>query len=105
MTEISTHTDQHQEPYGMFSKAEIDRDISAYSEVLKDSEGNPLIGVASVLFRESGQLRFLDAGCGTGRAIFCLREELAKMTTELPREAIDVTGINDVDYRSESRMV
>lgn len=104
MTEIPTPNDQHQEPRGMFWKSEIDRDISSYSEVLKDSEGNPLIRVAGVLFLEGGKLRFLDAGCGTGRAIFTLREELA-MTTGLPRETIEVTGINDVDYRAESRVI
>lgn len=104
VTEIPTPTDRHQEPHGMFWKSEIDRDISSYSEVLRDSEGSPLIRVAGVLFREGGKLRFLDAGCGTGRAIFTLREELA-MTTGLSRETIDVIGINDIDYRSESRMV
>jgi len=88
----------------MFAISEIDRDISSYSEVLRDSEGNPLIGTASILLRKSGRLRFLDAGCGTGRAIFSLREELT-LATGLPKETIDVTGINDVDYRSKSRMV
>lgn len=104
MAEIPTPTDRHQELYGMFSRCEIDRDIVSYSGLLRDNDGEPLIGVALDVLRKKGHIRYLDAGCGTGRAAWSLKDQLA-FRTRVTGETIDVVGINDCDFRNESELV
>lgn len=81
-------------------RKEIDRGFSALSK-MKDESGTPLINIIFDKYSKQGQLAVLDAGCGTGRTLFEIREQL-ELGTKATAASVTTVGINDEDYSDES---
>jgi len=82
---------------------EIDHSISMPSQDMLDNRREPLIGVALEILRKNGSISVLDAGCGTGFALFELKDELLHRTGNKHNPSIvQATGISLEDYSQKS---
>jgi SAM-dependent methyltransferase len=82
------------------SRVEIDRGLSAV-EKMKDGSGKLLMEIILDKYRSQHQVAVLDAGCGTGRTLYEIKDSLthwAKATSE----SVVLVGVNDIDYSEES---
>lgn len=84
-----------------YFRFEIDRDGSLMLRDMRDEEGNEILQTAIDKLRDQGQISILDAGCGTGRTLYKMREQLLFRTSSAP-EAVTAVGINSEDYSDES---
>ena len=102
MTEYKDSNDK----VGEYQRVNIDRNIFSYSEFLdKDKDGENIISIALNKLRNKGKIAILDAGCGTGRALFGFKEHLLFRTKqEKNPDIVEAVGINDKDFSKESEM-
>lgn len=102
MTEYKDSTDK----VGEYQRSNIDRGLLYYSEFLDiDKNGENLISVALSKLRDKGKIAILDAGCGTGRALFELKDQLLFQAQQKEKpNVIEAVGINDKDFSRESEM-
>lgn len=102
MTEFKDSTDK----VGEYQRVNVDRSIFSYSEFLdKDKNGENLISLALSKLRNKGKIAILDAGCGTGRALFGFKEQILFRTKqEKNPNVVEAVGINDNDFSKESEM-
>lgn len=86
---------------GPFTRWEIDRGIPLD---LKDEFETPILQVFIDKLKEQGSISIMDAGCGTGRALYQAREQLLLKTGAKPDDIL-ATGISNVDFSEESEDV
>ena len=91
---------------GEYQRFNIDRGIFSYSEFLdKDKNGENLISIALDKLRNEGKISILDAGCGTGRALFGLKDQLLFRTQQKENpNVVEAVGVNDKNFSKESEM-
>ena len=91
---------------GNYQRALIDRGIISYSGDFLGPKGENLISAALNKLRDKGQISILDAGCGTGRALFELKDQLLLRTQQREKpEIIKAVGVSDEDFSKESEMM
>jgi len=91
---------------GNYQRALIDRGIISYSGDFLGPKGEDLISVALNKLRDKGQISILDAGCGTGRALFELKDQLLLRTQQEKKpNVVKAVGVNDKDFSKESHLV
>ena len=92
--------DRRREPtdeLGDYTRWELDRTFGSPSAEFR-TDNQPQFFQIIEMAREKGSLAVLDAGCGTGRGLFDLKDQV-DFRTGVPVRAV---GINDVDYSQES---
>lgn len=90
---------------GRFTRSELDRSIGAYSKDFNTPDGKKLIEVALEKARERGSLAVLDGGCGTGRALWELRDQvLFRLGRPSDSVQLSFVGVNRDDYSQESEL-
>jgi SAM-dependent methyltransferase len=86
---------------GIFFRMEIDRSSTSISREMKDEFGASLMDIVLGKCKQQGQIAVLDAGCGTGHALYDIREQL-RGRVGVGSEKITTVGVNDVDFSDES---
>lgn len=86
---------------GEFTRSEIDRDCLPLSRDMINRNKEPFLGVAVKKLQKKGSISLLDAGCGTGHALFDIYDQLSFRTGG--SKNIKAVGVNLDDYSNESR--
>lgn len=96
---LTTFKIRHSEDsVGTFTRWEIDRGIPLDME---DEFKTPVLQVIINKLRDQGSISIVDAGCGTGRALYQMRNQLLLRTDAKPDDIL-TTGISDIDFSDES---
>jgi SAM-dependent methyltransferase len=82
------------------SRSEIDRGFISIAK-MKDETGERVTGIILNRYRAQHQVAVLDGGCGTGRALYEIRDQL-KLREKAGASSMMMVGVNDVDYSDES---
>ena len=97
--ELTTPKIKHSEDtVGPFTRWEIDRGIPSD---MKDEFRTPILQVFIDKLREKGSISVMDAGCGTGRALYQMREQLL-FRTDAKESDVLTTGVSNIDFSDES---
>lgn len=88
---------------GGFHLGELDRHIGKYSQdFLEDSQNRKMISACCDWYREHHSISILDCGCGTGRALWTLKDQLIFRCPDEDHEKLRATGINLHDFSALS---
>lgn len=87
---------------GEYTRSEIDRDCLPLSRDMINRNKEPLLAVAVRKLQQNGKISILDAGCGTGHALFDIYDQLS-FRTGVGQQNIKAVGVNLADYSNESR--
>lgn len=88
---------------GQYLRSEIDRDIGAYSADFHSPDHRPLILVALEILRKKGRIAVLDGGCGTGKALWGLKDQLKfRAGIPLPADSLRFVGVSKENFSQES---
>lgn len=93
-TKILTTDTADRLPYTDF---ELDRCISTINGQFMNLDGEGPIGQAITTARDQGRIAVLDAGCGTGKALIRLKDQIA-FRADVPEQSIEALGVSLADY-------
>jgi SAM-dependent methyltransferase len=85
-----------------FARCEIDRSGELMFGDMEYEDEVSVLDFAINRFRERGEIAVLDAGCGTARTLFEIKEQLKLRGNAIPEKILTV-GVDKDDYSDESQ--
>lgn len=86
---------------GEFFRFEVDRDGELMFSEMIDEQSDSILSSIINRLTDQGSIAVMDAGCGTGRTLYAIRDQLLLTTNANPQDIVTV-GVNDRDFSDES---